>query len=302
MFSLEERIAMAVRCRDCDPVPKVAEAGQVFDGEDGQRIQVMHNGLKVVAGGYYGQWMLELIRLCRGHHESQEERLFHEVMKVMPADARMVELGAYWSYYSLWFLHGHPSRGAITIEPEPTYRAVGQANATLNGLEIMSLPGFAGATYAESLPFVCEVSGGQMLPRYSVDHLLAMQDWDKLDLLHMDIQGAETEVLSSCEPLFRAGRVQWVFVSTHAHQISGDPLTHQRCLDILRRCGATIEAEHDVHESFSGDGLIVARFGPPPAGWQPVEISHNRASQSLFRHLAFDLYEAQQQLAARADS
>jgi hypothetical protein len=298
MFSMEERIAMATRCRDCDPVPKVVDAGQVFDLPGGPPIQIMHNGLKVVAGGYYGQWMLDLIRLCRGHHESQEERLFHEVVKRLPANARAIELGGYWSYYSLWFLLNQPERQSVVVEPEPTYLEVGRANAALNGLAPTFKPGFAGSSYAEELPFSCEVSGEVKLPRYSVQSLMDEMSWDRLDLLHADIQGAETEVLQSCVDLFRAGRINWVFVSTHAHQISGDPLTHQRCLAILRDSGAVIEAEHDVHESFSGDGLIVARFGPAPDGWVPIELSYNRASRSLFRHLAFDLHDAQQQLRA----
>lgn len=283
---------MAVRCRDCDDVPKVAEAGQVFDLGGGRPVQIMHNGLKVVAGGYCGDWMTELIRLCRGHHENQEERVFHEVERRLPDAARMIELGGYWSYYSLWFLLGRPERQSVVIEPEPTYLDVGKANAELNGLSPVFKQGFAGASFAASLPFATEQSGEQAMPRYSVAHLMEEQGWDRLDLLHADIQGAETEVLESCRDLFRAGCIDWVFVSTHAHQISGDPLTHQRCLAILRECGATIEAEHDVHESFSGDGLIVARFGPAPRDWSPVRISYNRASQSLFRHLAYDLHEA----------
>lgn len=291
-FSEQERVAMATRCRDCDPVPKVLDTGQVFELADGWSYQLMHNGLKMLAGGYYGQWMLDLIRLCRGHHETQEERMFHEVVGRLPADATMIELGCFWAYYSVWFLKDRPGRRAIGIEPEPEHLAVGQANAELNGVAPVLMPGFAGATYDPSVGFEGERSGTLQLPRYSVHQLMADQGWDKLTLLHADIQGAETEVLESCRDLFLAGRIGWVFVSTHAHQISGDPLTHQRCLAILRECGAVIEAEHDVHESFSGDGLIVARFGAAPPGWQPVAISHNRASQSLFRHLAFDLAEA----------
>lgn len=289
---------MATRCRDCDGVPKVADAGQVFDLGDGCQVQVMHNGLKVVAGGYYGQWMLELIRLCRGHHESQEERIFHEVVGRLADDGRMIELGGYWSYYSLWFLKDKPGRRALVVEPEPTYLDIGRQNAALNHLDPLFKPGFAGANFVPSASFRCEVSGDQMLPCYSVSHLMAEQGWETLDILHADIQGAETDVLTSCQELFRAGRIGWVFVSTHAHQISGDPLTHQRCLEILRQCGATIEVEHDVHESFSGDGLIVARFWPASSDWVPVQISYNRASRSLFRHLAYDLQQARDQLAA----
>lgn len=295
---------MATRCRDCDTVPKVADAGMLFETNDGQQVQIMHNGLRVLAGGYYGQWVTDLIRLCQGHHESQEERLFHEVVQRLPDHATMIELGGFWSYYSLWFLMDRPQRRSVVIEPEPTHLAVGQTNAALNSLAPCFKAGFAGSSFLPAEPFQCEVSGELLLPRYSVSHLMEEEGWPKLNLLHCDIQGAETDVLESCSELFRNGQIEWVFVSTHAHQISGDPLTHQRCLDILRKCGATIEAEHDVHESFSGDGLIVARFCPAPPGWVPVRLSANRASQSLYRHLAYDLHEARQEIAdlrARVD-
>jgi hypothetical protein len=128
-----------------------------------------------------------------------------------------------------------------------------------------------------------------------------MRGIDILDLLHCDAQGVEVDVLESCEDLFRCGRIRWVFVSTHAHQISGDPLTHQRCLTMLRNVGAVIEVEHDVHESFSGDGLIVARFVPAPAGWIGVKISRNRYSESLFRNPLYDLALASKKTPPKPD-
>ena len=53
--------------------------------------------------------------------------------------------------------------------------------------------------------------------------------------------------------------------------------------------GTSIVAEHDVHESFSGDGLIVAKFGAIPASWKVPTLSYNRYSDSLFRNPLFDL-------------
>lgn len=294
-FSTDERIAMGARCRDCDPVPKVADAGKVFEDADGRSVQIMHNGLKVLADGYYGLWMTNLIRLCRGHHEAQEERMFHQVEQGLPDDATMIELGGFWSYYSLWFLMNHQQRKSIVLEPEPTHLDVGRANAQLNGLSPEFRQGFAGSSYSPAEPFRTEVSGEMLLPRYSVEHLMSTRRWTSLTLLHCDIQGAEVEVLESCRAMFLARKIEWVFVSTHAHPISGDPLTHQRCLQILRDCGAVIEAEHDVHESFSGDGLIVARFCAAPKDWVPVTLSHNRHSEALFRSLAYDLEDCMQQ-------
>jgi FkbM family methyltransferase len=285
----KRRVAMTARCHDADPIPKVPDAGAVKRAADGTNVQVMHNGLEVVADGYYGSWMTELIGLCRGHHEPQEERLFHEVLVHLGPGGTMMELGGYWSYYSLWFLKAGEGRRAIIVEPDPAHLAVGKANAALNGLQPEFLSGFVGQAPSPSQTFQTEESGVIELPALTVSQIMADHEIEVLDILHCDTQGAETNVLESCTELFRDGRVRWVFVSTHALQITGDPLTHQRCLALLRDAGATIEAEHDVHESFSGDGLIVARLGPAPEGWAPVSLSRNRYSESLFRNPIYDL-------------
>ena len=244
----EQRIVMTTRCRDADTIPKFASAGTVTTEADGTRVQIMHNGLKVLADGYYGEWMTELIKLCRGHHEPQEERVFHELIASLGPSATMVELGGFWAYYSLWFLLRRPQRRAVVVEPDPAHLAVGRKNAALNKLNPEFVAGFVGATGAPAAPFETEESGNVILQCRSVEQLLDEYDISNLDILHCDTQGAELAVLESCLPLFRDGRINWVFISTHAFQISGDPLTHQRCLSLLRGAGAAIEVEHDVHE------------------------------------------------------
>jgi hypothetical protein len=102
---------------------------------------------------------------------------------------------------------------------------------------------------------------------------------------------AEVEALQSCVPLFAEKRIRFCFVSTHSHHISGDPLTHQRCLAIVKAAGGQILAEHDVQESFSGDGLIVAYFGNDLIASRAPQLSYNRYSTSLFRNPLFDLYD-----------
>jgi hypothetical protein len=45
----------------------------------------------------------EIVKRLWGHHEPQEEKVFHEVLKQIRPGGVMIELGAYWGYYSLWF-------------------------------------------------------------------------------------------------------------------------------------------------------------------------------------------------------
>lgn len=287
--TLEERTLIATRCRDADVLPKVANAGAVLTEPDGTRVQIMHNGVKVLAGGYYGDWMQDLISRCRGHHEPQEELLFTEVLRHLPGEASMIELGGFWSFYSIWFLTQDRRRRSLVVEADPGHLEVGRTNARLNDCAPVFIPAYVGAHPAPPAPFPTEASGMVELPCVSVTSLLAEHGIARLDLLHCDAQGVEFTVVESCLELAAAGRLDWLVISTHTHHISHDPLTHQRCLAALRQAGASILAEHDVQESFSGDGLIVARFGPVPGDWSAPRLSFNRYGESLFRNPLYDL-------------
>jgi hypothetical protein len=73
-----------------------------------------------------------------------------------------------------------------------------------------------------------------------------------------------------------------MFISTHHESISGSPFTHSDCIDILKNLGAIILVEHEIHESFSGDGLIVSSFDPEDAKISLPSISRNTSDNSLF--------------------
>ncbi len=63
-FHQQRRIDLTTSCRDADPIPKVDAAGEVIERE-GVRVQVMHNGVVIEEGCYYGSWMTEVIRRLR---------------------------------------------------------------------------------------------------------------------------------------------------------------------------------------------------------------------------------------------
>lgn len=289
-LDVEARLTLTSSCTDCDSIPKVWNAGQVVT-ENGLRVQIMHNGLKVVADGYCGSWMTRLIGKLRGHHEPQEEVVFHEVLKHVGATATMIELGGSWSYYSLWFLLGREERRAIVIEPDTWNISLGRRNARLNHAPILFEQACAGAEPMAEVSFVAERSGRISIPQVSVPSLMQQYDVSVLDLLHCDIRGAENEIIRSCETLFRNKRIKFALFATHSHHINGDPLTHQRCLAALQDFGATILAEHDVHEGFGEHGLIAAYAGAQELRWPPLQISRNRYSTSCFRNPLFDLAE-----------
>src|ERR1700752_574475 len=286
------RVEMTVSCRDCDSIPKVANAGQIV-GSDGERIQIMHNGMRVQAGGYYGSWMEEIICRLRGHHEPQEEAVFDRILRHLHPGATMIEIGGFWSYYSLWFLQRlEGAATSIVVEPDPDNLSIGRANAKLNDRHIEFVHASVGTHSYPQHQFQTETAGTISIPQMTVHDLVERYRLAQVDVLHCDAQGIETEVLAACRELILAKKIRFALISTHSHFISGDPLTHQRCLAIVEGYGGQVLAEHDVHESFSGDGLIAAYFGAEPLDWDRPRISYNRYSTSLFRNPLFDLDEA----------
>jgi FkbM family methyltransferase len=289
------RIGLTVSCRDTDAIPKVPGAGEVTDG-----VQLMHNGVKVIEGGYYGEWMTEVIRRLRGHHEPQEEVAFHAILERLADTAGpapvMLELGAFWAYYSLWFKHRLPRGQAYLVEPDPAYLDVGRRNFELNGFDATFHQAAVGREQTAPAPFECESDGQtRPVPNEGLASLLDRFGLPCVDLLFSDVQGFEWPLLDGSRDVLAGGRVRFLVVSTHHHVISGDPLTHQRCLDLLRELGAHVILEHTVAESYSGDGLIVVSFDERDRDLEVV-TSRCRVGDSWFGDPLRDLAEAWQQL------
>jgi len=220
--------------------------------------QIMHNGMKVRLGGYHGAWMAEIIRALEGHHEPQEERIFYEVLKVIPSNASMVEVGSYWAYYSLWFQSCIRGGRTYMVEPMPRKLQVGIDNFHLNGMSGHFRNAFVGASSIEVGRFIDWDGTVVRVPRIALDDLLVEEGIAFLDILHADVQGAEFEMLEGCKRTLSEHRIGYLFISTHNDK-------HAACLATIKQLGYQLVAEHSIEESCSGDGLIVARSERSPA-------------------------------------
>ena len=288
----QRRIELTVAVRDTDAIPKVPQAGEVTE-RDGVPVQVMHNGVVVREGCYHGAWMTEIIRRLRGHHEPQEELAFHIVLSRLAEDTSaptMLELGSFWAYYSLWAKRTIPATRLMLVEPDISNLEVGRENLRLNGVEASVLVHAAvGDRHDVTRSVPWESDGRRHRTRIvSVDGLMREHDVERIDLLLCDVQGAEIEALRGAAGALADGRIRFLVVSTHHHEISGDPLTHQRCAELLRGANLHFIAEHSVAESCSGDGLIVASTDPRDRDLA-APISIVRARDTLFGELEWDL-------------
>jgi FkbM family methyltransferase len=281
-LTIEQRIKMTVSCRDSDTIPKVDDAGEVYE-KNGNRIQIMHEGTIVLADAYSGQWMTEVIRKLNGHHEPQEELMFHYILKHVRKGSLMVELGAWWAYYSNWFLGKVEGGKSICIEPDPDSLECCKVNMALNSRSAKFINAFIGNQHVQYQHAECvKINDGIDLPCMNFNDVVDAASNEFIEILHIDTQGAEYPFLLSMIGAEAHKKVRFMFISTHHESISSSPSTHSDCIGVLKNLGAVILVEHEIHESYSGDGLIVSSFNPEDAKISLPSISRNTSDNSLF--------------------
>jgi Methyltransferase FkbM domain len=248
----DKRIELVLESSDNTFIKRVPDAGKVRNG-----YQVMHNGQESVAGGYYCFDVLRMMQLSRGVHEPQEERVFQEVLPYIPAGATMLELGAYWGFYSMWFLQQVKQGRAILVEPSLHSMAIGKHNFKHNRLKGEFIRAYVGA-HPDS-PF-------DNAPSITVDEILKSRGVETLHILHADVQSAELDMLNGCEEAFKNKRIHYLFISSHSNEL------HDACEARLKALGFEILASINMDDSYAEDGILVAKL-PGIPGPAPFELS-----------------------------
>jgi len=234
-----KRIDTVTACSDNAHIPRDKDAGILQAG----RI-AMHNGLLVGALGYYGGGILNMLVENRGVHEPQEERAFAKVLSHLPPGGTMIELGAYWGFYSMWFLKACSGSRVLLVEPDPKHLLSGRQNFEMNGLI-----GEFEAGYAANEVGIAKDG----TPMTTLDDLMRRHGIERLTILHSDIQGAELAMIEGGRNTFEQGLVDYVFISTHSNEL------HRACLEKLRGYEYDILVSCDLDATVSYDGVIVAK-------------------------------------------
>ncbi len=244
------RVQDVMSSSDIKYIPTVENAGVIKGGK-----QTMHNGLLIHNGSYYGPEYASMLQTTKGIHEPQEERVFQEVLKAMPSNATMIEMGAFWSFYSMWFQQKVNGATNYMIEPDAFNLGQGVRNFKLNNYK---------GNFTQA--FISKQSSGGHVPTICIDDFVAQKNIEFVDMLHSDIQGYEYEMLQGAEKTFDAKKIGYVFISTHNNEV------HQQCVDFLTSKNFIILAEANMDTTFSEDGLIAAR-APYYDGINPINIS-----------------------------
>lgn len=197
---------------------------------------IMHNGLKVLPTAYYGWQFLARSRISKTVGEPQEERVFGDLLPLLPAGSVMLELGAFWSFYSLWF-HSVVERPMnYMIEPELRNLSYGRTNFEINGYKEGTdfTNAFIGAAPGES----------EGIPVVSIDQFCGDKGIDRLTILHSDIQGSESNMLDGARRMLEGHSIDYLFISTHSNSL------HEECLGKLRAHGYEVVTDANLDEAY----------------------------------------------------
>lgn len=202
-------------------------------------------GVKVHKNSYYGNHV-NILKLNNGSHEPSEERMFQNILTDIQENGTMLELGSYWSFYSIWFNKSIKNAKNYCIEPGNDEINVGRLNCKLNGVMCDYTKGFVGSNVGVPK----EALGANII---NLNDYCKQKGISELDLLHSDIQGAEYEMLKTITNMLDERKIKYLFISTHSNEI------HYNCIDLLKEHNYRIVASSDFEdETFCFDGIIVA--------------------------------------------
>jgi FkbM family methyltransferase len=184
----------------------------------------------------------DLLTLCPQWHDIFVKRTlaFTNAM----ASPRILDCGANVGLASLFFRRAYPQARITAFEADPALHAILSANLRANGASDIESRHAALWTSTGTLTFHCEGSDSGMIgslpgavdaPSMQVPSLRLRDVLDEgpIDLLKLDIEGAEDPVLADCEPVLH--RVKALVMDLHEF----DPALRQtpRVLALLARAG-----------------------------------------------------------------
>ncbi|WP_210502846.1 FkbM family methyltransferase [Nocardioides xinjiangensis] len=146
---------------------------------------------------------------------------YERAVAPMPAPRTVLDLGANTGLAALWFLRRWPDAHVVCVEPEVGNVATLRTN--LQDLDARIVPHAVGGTRRTAqltttngeFAFTITGTAGQGIPVevVTMDDVLAVGDLPSIDLLKVDIEGAEAELFADCAGWI--DRVRWMVVECH---------------------------------------------------------------------------------------
>jgi FkbM family methyltransferase len=178
------------------------------------------------------------------------------VAQLAKAGGLMVDVGANYGYYSCIWAAANPKNQVIAFEASPRNFSALKLNLVNNGLETqVDVQQLAVGKECGSLPFtlgseeqsswggllVDREKGAIEVPVVSLDEIFLKSHNERIDVLKIDVEGADTWVLQGAEQLLRRQRISHIFFEENVVRMSALGLKLKDAQELLQDCGYRLE-------------------------------------------------------------
>ncbi len=231
-------------------------------GQLGVRLLVLRKGRTFMVDGHRmclaherGPSVAFAARLLQGRYEEETRNLFHRLIQ---RGMTVIDIGAHVGHYALLAARLVGSEGKVyAFEPDPDNYAILQKNVSLNGYtNIVAIPKAVSnrtgtlrlfvsrqgndrhAIFENTRSIAREAS--EDVSSVSLDDFLAAQGWPQVDLIKMDIEGAEPLALEGMRGLLERDGDLKLVIEFAAEALRSAGFNPAEFLDRLAAAGLTV--------------------------------------------------------------
>jgi FkbM family methyltransferase len=190
----------------------------------------------------------DVISGCIAFTGFYERELSERIVRLAQSGGVLVDVGANLGYFSLLWCASHPSARAVAFEASPRNVALFRQNVERNGLEDrITIVAKAASDELGTVRFALGPSdqtgwGGIAargdaetisVPAVRIDHELAEET---IEVLKVDVEGADTLVLYGCEALLRRCRIRTIFFEQNTDRMASLGIAQGAAQAFLRSC------------------------------------------------------------------
>lgn len=207
------------------------------------------------------EFIHQLFELTKGAPEPEEIFLFLQILRKLPNNAVIMELGSGQGYFSIISAKQLAKAKLFLVEANPHFVSISKVNMRLNRLISRSKVIHAAVTnrnnqyvYLQESGYGSSIKdkGEYKVSTITVDKLIEKLNLSKVDLIHMDVQGAEVNILKGMMKSLDRKCVNYIFIATHKS------FRHNLCLNYLTNFEYKILYSRDPSKSTSFDGILIA--------------------------------------------
>ena len=249
-----------------------------------ERARTKYTKYKIDAAGRSGKAVRLLdfdVLINRGPtpHDLYEDIFVNHVydFEAERSDPLILDCGSNIGISVLYYKHRYPKARIIGFEPDPTILDYLQENIARNHLTDVQVVNAALASNPGTITLNSDSGAASHLTAYKPEDAsewttfevpcVRLSDYltEPVDFMKMNIEGAEYEVLSECEP--RIGQIREM--SIEYHRLPGVPCTLHDILDLLHRNGFTYTVS-DFGIAMYGSARPPVQLDPQARWWRQI--------------------------------